>query len=480
MATQQELDAQAALTAGDEAARQRQIADARARTLAMQKKRETSGLPATTETGEPTVSDMKGTTGFALRDTSEQERLRTSYTSAVDEEGIRAAEQAHIQEQIEAIQRQAAVERAKLAGEAQQRTGRTRATSARAGLAGSTFGEAQAQQTGIFNQQQREAFEAQVATQIAVAKGNASQRAVDEIAAQRELKSQDYGRFLEERSRIQTAAREDIAGIGAQGGTLDDLDSATKDMLLKQSGMSEFAANTVALSNSPEANATYQVKGDKIFGWYRDPKTGTIKTVESESIPGLSGDEDFDLINGVPYLLTRDENGNITKGDVMPGFKQEDVFKFQKGTKTQQAGWFNETTGEFTPLSEGTPAGAPSSPDNNNTLEDPDITFDEWLDALQEQEQTTYNIADTNINSALQEAYENQTGNKASQIKLSSTQYNKGLLNYKSSVGGTETLFNRLSPAEKLDWSKGKVEPNSSVAPKTSEPAADLGEYSFN
>lgn len=373
--TQEQLDAQAALTAGDEAARQRQIADARARTLAMQKKRETSGLPATTETGEPTVSDMKGTTGFTPRDTSEQERLRTSYTTGVDEDAIRAAEQARIQEQIEAIQRQADVERAKLAGEAQQRTGRTRATSARAGLAGSTFGEAQAQQTGIFNQQQREAFEAQVATQIAVAKGNASQRAVDEIAAQRELKSQDYGRFLEERSRIQTAAREDIAGLGAQGGTLDDLDSATKDMLLKQSGMSEFAANAVAFSNNPQANAKYQVIGDKFVGYYFDPKTGTIQTVESEAIPGINPEADMQIIGGVPYVMTKDADGNLS-GEILPGFKQEDVFKYQKGTKSQPAGWFNETTGEFTPLSEGTPAGAPSGPSGPDSPDKPGSEFD--------------------------------------------------------------------------------------------------------
>ena len=463
-------DAIRAQTAKSEAAYQRELAGTPS----------TSGLPETTETGEPSITEIKNQTGFTPRDTSELDRLRTSATGEIDEAAIQEQEQARIKAQIESIQRQADIERAVLAKEAEQRTGQTRAVGARSGLLGSTFGQAQAQETEAFSAQQRGRFEEQVNAQIQAVVTKAEDRASKEIEAQRVLQSQDYDRYIVERGRLQTEARNDLMLLGSQGGTLDNLDPSSKDLLLQQSDMSEFAANAVMLGNNPQANAKYQVMGDKIVGYYFDPASGEIKTIESEAIDGLDPGANIQTYDGVPYVMTTDENGKIS-GEILPGFQQEDSFKFQKGTKSQPAGWFNETTGVFTPLSEGAPAGAPSRPGNDTTPEDTDITYAEWLDALQEQEQTTYNISDPAVEAALQQAYENQTGNKASQIKLSSTQYNKALTKYKSATGNSESSFNRLSQSEKLNWYNKKSSTQSTTEQSyATESTPDLGEYNFD
>jgi len=270
---------------------------------------------------EPTVGEIKGEGTYSPKDTSALDRFETA-SAQPDQAALRADEQARIKAQIEALQRQADVERAVIAQESQQRTGRTRATSGRSGLLGSTFGASQATQTEQANQQQREQFEAQIGAQIASIQSNSEDRLSKKIEAERLYADTQYDKFQTERSNLRGEARTELIALGASGGTLDDLDPASKKLILEDTGMSEFAANAVMLANNPESNANYQVIGNKIVGYYFDPKSGSIKTMESESLPDLNEGDELQMVNGVPYVMSRDEEGNL-QGKVLSGYSTD-------------------------------------------------------------------------------------------------------------------------------------------------------------
>jgi len=272
---------------------------------------------------EPTVGEIKGEGTYSPKDTSALDRFETA-SAQPDQAALRADEQARIKAQIEALQRQADVERAVIAQESQQRTGRTRATSGRSGLLGSTFGASQATQTEQANQQQREQFEAQIGAQIASIQSNSEDRLSKKIEAERLYADTQYDKFQTERSNLRGEARTELIALGASGGTLDDLDPASKKLILEDTGMSEFAANAVMLANNPESNANYQVIGNKIVGYYFDPKSGSIKTMESEDLGGaVSPGDELQMIDNIPYVMSRDEEGNL-QGKVLPGYQAQE------------------------------------------------------------------------------------------------------------------------------------------------------------
>ena len=48
-----------------------------------------------------------------------------------------------------------------------------------------------------------------------------------------------------------------------------------------------------------------------------------MRQFSSEPIPGLQAGDDVQVYNGVPYILRRDEQGNL-RGEVLPGFERPD------------------------------------------------------------------------------------------------------------------------------------------------------------
>jgi len=271
---------------------------------------------------EPSLTDIKAELGdaYAGKDTSELDRLQ-GLISEPSEAEIRAREREQMQAQIDALNASYEDERAILAQQAAGRVGSTRAMSARGGLLGSARGEAQAIQTEQFNTAQRQALQAEINAQIQAITSKTEDRISQKLAAEREYAAQNYEKYQAERNRIQGEARMELTALGSAGGTLDDLDPATKSLMLEQSGMSEFAANAVIMASNPQANANYQIVGNKIVGYYFDPKSGQIKTMESEALPGVTETDEFQMIDGVPYVLSRDESGKL-QGEVLPGYQE--------------------------------------------------------------------------------------------------------------------------------------------------------------
>ena len=77
------------------------------------------------------------------------------------------------------------------------------------------------------------------------------------------------------------------------GGSLSDLTTEQYQKLLDDSGMDDFTLKATVTTNNPKANAQFSAVGDKLIGYYINPKTGEFETFESKSIPGLAGNTKY-------------------------------------------------------------------------------------------------------------------------------------------------------------------------------------------
>lgn len=278
-------------------------------------------------------------------------------------EEIRDEQMNQAQAMIDATQGIFQQEIQRLEQQGQARLAQTSSILVGAGLAGSPFqltGQEQSRQATneILATRQAER-RAEVAKIMAAAQDRATDihdREITRFQQERRLKlDEDEAERLRLKS-IATAAKESISNIAASGASLDDMDQSDYQNLLADSGLSDFEAKAYWAINSPEANATFSQQGDRFVGGYYDPSAGQFRTIISDAIPELAAIEDatLDIIDGIPYVISKDANGNLT-GSILPGFQEpvEEVDtsapKVQKFGENDYRQW-NAQTGTWDPI----------------------------------------------------------------------------------------------------------------------------------
>lgn len=210
-----------------------------------------------------------------------------SFTSE-DADRIRQETAERMQAQIDSIENVYT----RLIGDEQQRgeerAGRTRAISARGGLAGSPRGAAQKEQTSRYNKQLIENLQAQKAAEINAVYTKIDDRAEERIEAEREVAQGNLDNYLAYLEKYREDARADAALLGATGYTIDDLDPADVDDLLKDTGFrSRVLLEAHINANRPsEAKIDYRYQYDEATGevlaYGVDPVTGELVSMKSE------------------------------------------------------------------------------------------------------------------------------------------------------------------------------------------------------
>lgn len=165
------------------------------------------------------------------------------------------------------------------------RSGQTRAFSARSGILGQDFGVAQAEQTNQYNKQRVRAIETERDYKISVIFDKFYDRMTnaETNAKNAALKSQEVNlNFLKDQK---TEAREDVKVLAQSGSSLSDLTNEEKNEMIKQTGWDDFMLEAVYNVNKPkQAQVDYQYKmeGNKLFAYGIDPSTGELKFLEHE------------------------------------------------------------------------------------------------------------------------------------------------------------------------------------------------------
>ena len=247
-------------------------------------------------------------------------------------EDIRKEQLAQAQSMIDATQGIFQQEISRLEQQGQERLAQTSSILTSAGLAGTPFQltgqEKSKQATNEILAARQAERRAEVAKIMAQAQDRATDiydREVTRHQAERRLRlSEDEADRLRLKS-IATAAKESISNIVASGSSLDELndtDPTSYQRLLSDSGLSDFEAKAFGALSAPEANAQFSQQGDRFVGGYYDAATGQFKTIVSDAIPELAGAADsakLQLIDGVPYVISTDAEGNLS-GSLLPGF----------------------------------------------------------------------------------------------------------------------------------------------------------------
>lgn len=256
--------------------------------------------PPTPRTEPVRYNDTGATPAGIRRYTSPEEEMFGTKPSAFteqDAEKIRQQTAAEMQARIKAVEDQYAGLISEENRRGEDRSGRTRAIGARGGLSGSGRGEAQRQKTSDLNAELIRNLEAQKGAEIAAVYDKIDSRATERIEAERARAEGEMEKYLGFLEKNRSTALEDLKVLGSAGYTLDDMDPADVDDLLKDTGFgSKVLLEAYMNANRPkELQTQYQYRYDegsgKIIAYGVDPTSGTLKTLEAEvSTPKPSKD----------------------------------------------------------------------------------------------------------------------------------------------------------------------------------------------
>lgn len=199
----------------------------------------TSSNPSTTPNPtqtSPSVSELAKNSNFAFRSDPMLDQLKQDANKTIDEEAIRQQEMDRIQEQINAIRGVYANEIAAANREGEGRLGSQRAISARSGLIGSDFGEAQKTKVEGYNRDVVNGINSRMSADIAAIFQKAQDRASERIKLETDQKRMDRDEYLKRLDQLTADSRKDLATIAASGVNYDELDDATKQLLANNSG----------------------------------------------------------------------------------------------------------------------------------------------------------------------------------------------------------------------------------------------------
>lgn len=202
-----------------------------------------------------------------------------------DAQRIRSQVTAQMQGELDAIEERFTTLAAQEERTAADRSGRTRALGARSGLIGSARGDAQAQKTENLNKEAMKALQAEKAAEIQSVYGRIDQRAREAIALESQQAQMRRDEYLGQLKERRDQAREDLAVFAKGGLTIDEIDPADLNELMKDSGLnSRLLVESYINGNRPEqAKTNYQYKtvGNRIIAYGVNPN-GELVTLEDQ------------------------------------------------------------------------------------------------------------------------------------------------------------------------------------------------------
>jgi len=201
----------------------------------------------------------------------------------VDENAIRTKVADQMQSQIDAINAQYAdlINTENTNGE--ERSGETRATSARSGTLGSDFGDAAATKTQQFNASQVKALQDEQAAKVAAVQQGIEDRASAAIEAAKTDALNKYNVDKTSYAASQAAAKADLQTLATSGTPLSSLSPDQKAALLKQAGyndtaMGEIVYNAMLPKASQIDYKSENLGNGQVLFYGIDPTTGQLKT----------------------------------------------------------------------------------------------------------------------------------------------------------------------------------------------------------
>lgn len=196
-----------------------------------------------------------------------------------------------------------------------QRTGRVRAIESSAGLAGSPRGEAQRTEVEKFNAEAMKALENERTAKISQILLDVENRAGEEIEAKRLEAAGNAEAYVNFLQGSQTQAKADIKELAGLGVKLEQLAPEDIRDLITHSGYDDLTFKTLWNANLPKAaKIDYKTEkvGNSILFYGVDPQTGKLVTEKYDLEKSLKSNEEFKEIDGVPYAMSRDDNGQLS------------------------------------------------------------------------------------------------------------------------------------------------------------------------
>lgn len=272
--------------------------------------------------------------------TAEQQK----YVEPVDEDAIRENVRKQQQARIDAINAtyNTMIGEEKVRGE--DRLGQTRAISARSGLVGSDFGEANRQKTVDLNRQAENAINEERQLRLSEVFSRIDDLTAGEVKARKEAalgKADAYVKYLE---GAQTQARDAVKQAGKAGATLNMLKEQAPEQLqklLSSTGFSEFELGMFLEGNRPDPIKYDWTKvGNSLIGIGIDPATNKpVKTVYNATELGIPDTANLDfqtMADGIYYYdkdnPKKDAEGNVVltrAGDVKKEYESGMIGEYQ-------------------------------------------------------------------------------------------------------------------------------------------------------
>lgn len=221
-----------------------------------------------------------------------------------DPNSIREQVRSQLQAQVDATDRyyNDLVAREQQAGEV--RNARVRGVNVRAGLIGSDFASANAENQAEANRGAISAIENERALKLSAIFDKIDERAQKRIETETALAKANAEQRVALLSQIQGEARNDVLSIAKGGFSLEKFkQDAAYSQILEESGLSEFELDALYNANLPKKAAkdiNYQKIGNNKIAAFWVGDDGTIQKQEYDfEIPA---EKELKVIDGVPYL----------------------------------------------------------------------------------------------------------------------------------------------------------------------------------
>ena len=256
------------------------------------------------KTTNPALTDAQMNVKADLYPTAEQQIKR--------EQDLQQMLSYKYQPQIDAINTIYAKRYEEERAKALQREGQNRAMLSRAGLLGTPQATTRTTETEDINKRQRELTDAEKALKIQEVYGKMNEDAKKRVEEERANALGMADKAMALRKERMNDATSRLKSLGQAGFDMEKIksDANLYKYLQEATGMSdlEMDANLKIAQGDNIVKSGMEKVGNKLIGWTMD-KNGNFKQTEYQS--DIAPEEEYKEIDGVPYGMSRDAQGNL-------------------------------------------------------------------------------------------------------------------------------------------------------------------------
>lgn len=270
---------------------------------------------------------------------------RTGPTQA-DQDATRESIRKQMQSQIDAINTSYDSIVASARSEGEGRLGQTRAISSRSGFLGAPMGEAQKAKTTEYNGKVVNAIEAERGSKIAAIWADIDKRTTEKIEKQKTEALTNAKDYIDYLKTAEDSARTDALNLAKSGVDLSSLSEDDYKTLLEQTGYNPLVFKALWNSNLPTSQKrdyNYVNLGNgKVAVFSVNPATNQMEKEEYDM--SIEEGQEIKEFDGVPYISTKDADGNIILKNVQ-GYNYDTVNK--KNLMELRGGLYNIQTNKW-------------------------------------------------------------------------------------------------------------------------------------